>query len=218
VADNQGSTDVSVKLSAYIIRVDSGFAPNPFGHHCTLACCKPTIRRKAEIGDIVLGTAAAHYQHAGRLVYGMKVSEILSYQEYWDEPLYAYRKPSSATSITRRGDNVWHRDASGHWQIAPGAIHNESHKDHDLRGEKVLISTEFFYFGRDAIQVPEEFLPILATTQGHKNNRDPGTIGRFWDSLSKAAPKPGRNGDPSEFTDEGCRAQCSHVETDDCEE
>jgi len=37
-----------MKLSGYIVRVDTGFAPNPFGRHCTLACCKPTIRRVAE--------------------------------------------------------------------------------------------------------------------------------------------------------------------------
>jgi Nucleotide modification associated domain 2 len=48
-----------MKLSAYIVRVDSGFAPNPFGHHCTLACCKPTIRRKAEPGDIIVGGVRA---------------------------------------------------------------------------------------------------------------------------------------------------------------
>src|SRR5438105_4647332 len=69
-----------MKLSAYIISVDSGFAPDPFGHHCTLACCKPTIRSRAEPGDIIVGTAAAHFPHAGRLIYAMHVREVLPYQ------------------------------------------------------------------------------------------------------------------------------------------
>ena len=38
----------AVKLMAYIVRHDSGFSPNPFGGVCTLACCKPAIRRSAE--------------------------------------------------------------------------------------------------------------------------------------------------------------------------
>jgi hypothetical protein len=35
-----------MKLSAYIITVDSGPVPNPFGRYRTLACCKTTIRRE----------------------------------------------------------------------------------------------------------------------------------------------------------------------------
>jgi len=29
------------------LKHDSGFVPNPFHGYCTLACCKPQIRRKA---------------------------------------------------------------------------------------------------------------------------------------------------------------------------
>src|SRR4051812_2951034 len=108
-----------MKVSAYIIRVDGGFAPNPFGRHCTLACCKPTIRRKAEPGDIIVATASSRYPHAGRLVYAMKVGQVLPYQEYWERPEFEYRKPSPATPVSRRGDNVWHRDGSGDWQVEP---------------------------------------------------------------------------------------------------
>jgi hypothetical protein len=34
---------------------DTGFAPNPFHDFLTLATCKPDIRKKAQIGDWVLG-------------------------------------------------------------------------------------------------------------------------------------------------------------------
>src|SRR5712692_3346145 len=69
-----------MKLSAYIVRVDSGFAPNPFGHHCTLACCKPTIRRKAEPGDIIVGTGSARYGLTGCVVYAMRVRDVIPLQ------------------------------------------------------------------------------------------------------------------------------------------
>src|SRR5437868_5831197 len=61
-----------MKLSAYIITVDSGFAPNPFGRYCTLACCKPTIRRMAEKDDIVIACASSRAAKPGHLVYAMR--------------------------------------------------------------------------------------------------------------------------------------------------
>ena len=35
------------RLYSYVLRKDTGFAPNPYSGYCTLACCKPpTIARK----------------------------------------------------------------------------------------------------------------------------------------------------------------------------
>jgi hypothetical protein len=207
-----------MKLSAYIVRFDTGFAPNPFGHYCTLACCKPTIRRKADKGDIIVGTASSRLPKPGHLIYAMRVKEVLPYQKYWEDLRFAHRKPSPATSISQRGDNIWHRDANGHWQVAPGAFHNMSHRDRDISGQNALIATEFFHFGREAICVPAKFCGLLARTQGHKNTQDPDVIDCFWAWVLKEAGKPGRIADPSEYTDDGCRAQCSEIEEDDIEE
>jgi hypothetical protein len=38
---------------------DYGFAPNPFFGVCTLATCKPKIRKAAAIGDWVVGTGSS---------------------------------------------------------------------------------------------------------------------------------------------------------------
>jgi hypothetical protein len=78
---------------------------------------------------------------------------------------------------------------------------------YDLRGENALIAEEFYYFGREAIVVPKRFRSMLPTTQGHKNTYDAALIGRFWAWLACAAPRIGRIGLPTEFTDAGCRAQ-----------
>jgi hypothetical protein len=206
-----------MKMSAYIIVFDTGFAPNPFGHHCTLACCKPTIRRRAEKGDIIAGTASSRYKHAACLIFAMRVKEVLSYQEYWKDSRFACRKVSQATTIGRRGDNIWHY-ADGEWHVSPGACHDESARERDTGGKNALIATEFFYFGREAIPVPSEFSGLLAKTQGHKNTYDSDAINRFWDWLCRTAPMRGRIGDPSEFNDEGCRAQCIDIEDDDVAE
>jgi len=38
-------------LYSYTVRYDDGAAPNPFNGMCTLAICKPAIRRTAAPGD-----------------------------------------------------------------------------------------------------------------------------------------------------------------------
>ena len=198
-----------MKLAAYIVRVDSGFSPNPFGRYCTLACRKPSIRRKAEPGDIIVGSGSIHSAVSGRLIYAMRIREVLPLQTYWK--CYPSKRPSSRTPVTKRGDNIWHRDISGAWRGVRGALHDERHSEHDVRGEHALIASEFYYFGRDAIEVPKRFKGILATTQGHKNTYDVDLITRFWDWLSAAAPKAGRIGQPSEFREVGCALETMKV-------
>ena len=202
-----------MKLSAYIVSVDSGFSPNPYGRRCTLACCKPTIRRNAEPGDIIVGSGSVRRSLSGRLVYSMRVGEVLSFQTYWER--YPSKRPSARTSQSKRGDNIWHADSTGAWSGVRGALHDESHQERDLRGANALISEEFYYFGRKAIVVPGEFTSILAITQGHKNTYDIGLITRFWEWLSRTAPRAGRIGQPAEFTEAGCCAQ--RTDTDDDE-
>ena len=123
----------------------------------------------------------------------MRVDEVLAFQTYWDR--YPSKRPSSRTEMSRRGDNIWHEKA-GLWRVVRGALHNETHRARDLRGANALIAEEFYYFGREAIVVPEQFASILATTQGHKNTYDAALIGRFWAWLSRAAPRIGRIGQP----------------------
>lgn len=207
-----------MKLSAYVITFDSGFAPNPFGRYCTLACCKPTIRRKAEPGDIIIASTSSNSERAGCLVYAMRVKEVIQYQKYWHDSRFASRKPTKKTAVSKRGDNIWHQDASGRWHVCPEACHNESHSDRDISGVNSLVATEFFYFGRDAIPIPSRFAGIQAETQGHKNTRDLRTINRFWAWLSKIAPKQGRIGYPSHYRDNDCRRQAAMIEKDDIEE
>lgn len=46
------------KLFSYVLRFDDGAAPNPFWGTCTLAICKPDIRRTANIDDWIIGTGS----------------------------------------------------------------------------------------------------------------------------------------------------------------
>jgi hypothetical protein len=203
-----------MKLSAYVVSCDSGFAPNPFGRHCTLACCKPRIRLCAEKDDIVIGISSSSSETPGRLVYAMKVSEVLSYAEYWSDPRFAYRKPSPETPISRCGDNVWHRDMNGKWVIAPNDFHDMSNRRRDISGQNVLVAKEFYYFGEAAIPVSTAFKTLMHSGRGHKNTHDTEPFDReriehFWHWLGTVASKPGRIGDPVDFDG---RSQCLNGE------
>ena len=196
-----------MKLSAYIVRSDSGFSPNPFGGLCTLACCKPVIRRKAEPGDIVIGTGSARSGLSGHLIYAMRVGAVLPFDVYWRR--YPSRRPSPKSPIKQRGDNIWHRDSFGNWSGVPGAMHGAQAQARDVSGVNVLVSSEFYYFGRDTIEIPDELRCVAATTQGHKNTYDLDLISRFWEWVERTAPKGGRIGLPFAFTGTGCSSRCA---------
>src|SRR3981081_4702898 len=72
-----------LRLHSYVVARDYGFAPNPFYGICTLATCKPVIRRTAAIDDCVIGTGSKSRGREGRLVYVMRMDEILTYDTYW---------------------------------------------------------------------------------------------------------------------------------------
>jgi hypothetical protein len=201
------------KLSAYIVKVDSGFAPNPFGRRCTLACCKPRLRLHAKVDDIVIGTGSAASDVAGKLIYAMRVGEVLPFEDYWTR--FPSKRPTPISAITKCGDNIWRKTSSGDWRCVKGAFHDESHQQRDLSGKHVLIASEFYYFGQDAIDIPERFKPLVAVTQGYKNTLDVTEIKAFWRWLEKAAPKLGRIGDPAHFTSTACRIHRGDHEDDE---
>jgi hypothetical protein len=55
-------------LHSYVVARDYGFAPNPFFGVCTLATCKPLIRRIAHIGDWIVGTGSKKRKREKRIV------------------------------------------------------------------------------------------------------------------------------------------------------
>ena len=107
------------KIYSYVLRYDDGAAPNPFWGTCTLAICKPAIRRKAQVGDWVVGTGSkkarcndgAVYNLSDRLVYAMKVTEVLSLAQYDRYCLihlpHKIPTPSSAEWRKRMGDCIY---------------------------------------------------------------------------------------------------------------
>jgi len=146
----------------YAITRDYGFAPNPFHGVCTLATCKPQLRKSAQIGDWVIGFTGANLSRDIRIICCMEVSDKLTFQEYWDHPQFLCKRPvRNGSKASLVGDNIYHR-VSGKWvqedshhSNADGTL-NEHNLKTDTSADFVLISQRFVYFGRSAIPVPQK--------------------------------------------------------------
>src|SRR6266567_355065 len=83
--DKLGEGIMSPTLFSYCIPYDDGAAPNPFWGLCTLAICKPIIRRVANIGDWIVGTGSVNSpirDISGKVVYAMRVTQKKTMGEY----------------------------------------------------------------------------------------------------------------------------------------
>jgi hypothetical protein len=168
-----------MKNFSYIIEHDFGLAPNPFGGYCTLAVCKPIIRsnKGLEVGSWVIGNGSKKLKNVNKLIYAMQVEEKITFNEYWNDPRFQYKKPViNGTLVQMYGDNIYHQNEEGKWlqensahSLANG-VPNTKHLKNDINGQFVLISTNFYYFGDQAISVPEEFVrDVFCNSRGMRS-------------------------------------------------
>jgi hypothetical protein len=196
---------------SYLIEHDLGLAPNPFGRYCTLAVCKPKIRisSKLKLGDWVIGTgskaleiSSGRVRLRNRLIYAMKVTERISFEDYWTDKRFQYKKPvMNGTLVTMFGDNFYHKDENGNW-VQEDSAHsnmdgtcNIEHLKTDISGKNVLISQHFYYFGDKAPTIPTELLAICHSGIGEKkfDNKQVGDDFINWVTTNY---KTGVHGDP----------------------
>lgn len=165
-----------MRFFSYIVARDYGFAPNPFWNICTLATCKPDIRKAANIGDWIFGTGSKSNKVSGRLIYAMEVSEKLTFEDYWEDPRFQIKKPRMNGSFKQMyGDNIYHKANDGSWlqedshHALPDGTINPKNLKTDTRGLFVLVSTNFYYFGKSCIKIPDAVLDnICLDRQGFK--------------------------------------------------
>ncbi|MFZ5685709.1 MAG: hypothetical protein ACOY9C_13835 [Pseudomonadota bacterium] len=205
----------------YAVSYDLGFAPNPFGGLCTLACCKPKIRQHAKRGDWVVGLTGTKLKPAMRCVFGMIVTGDMTFDEYWDHPELGTRRPKrNGTAKKLVGDNIYHRPTPEAPWIQEDSVHSLEdgsqcplNTAHDTRINRVLLSDRFIYFGSLAPQVP----PAVLIPLGYRKNardyrRFEGNQGRpliDWLEPQLAARPNTVLGDPINFDSSGMRFSSS---------
>ena len=173
----------TMRLHSYVVTHDKGFSPNPFWGCCTLADCKPAIRRTAKVGDWVAGLSPK--ADGNRLIYAMQVEEIVSYDKYYHDSRFAAKIPdySIGKVVYKCGDNIYKPLPNGDFQQlqsmhSNGKSENHKTKAHDLGGKNVLISKTFYYFGSRPLDLPES-LDDLKVGRAHKNSFSPNIVSAF---------------------------------------
>jgi hypothetical protein len=153
------------RLFSYRVTHDYGFAPNPFFDYLTLATCKPGIRRTKtkENGDWVAGFSSKKLVAESRrynvnisaegLIYLMRITEVVTLEKYFDDSRFEEKKPVRGKFPEMCGDNIYYRDpATRSFIQEPSPFHGKDDITHDTHGEKVLISDDFWYFGRECLE------------------------------------------------------------------
>jgi hypothetical protein len=164
----------------YVLVRDFGFAPNPFYKVCSLATCKPVIRNGAKINDWVLGFGSNKKGSAvsGKLIYAMRVQKKLTFDEYWSAEEYYTKHPIMNGSLMQKyGDNIYHhvREAwmqeNSHHANKDGSI-NYINLNRDTSCDAVLLSQEYWYWGRDAVSLPDSLKMLIGSGRGCKKHPD----------------------------------------------
>jgi hypothetical protein len=164
------------RVYIYVVDRDFGFAPNPFHGVCTLATCKPIIRRTAQVGDWIIGMGGTRLNATGRCVFGMQVEECMTFDDYWNDSRYRVKRPvRNGSRKMMVGDNIYHRASTNSpWQqedshhSLPSGEPNSHNLIQDTQTNRVLISRKFLYFGNSAPMVP----PAILANIGYVNRRN----------------------------------------------
>ncbi|WP_146230403.1 hypothetical protein [Pseudomonas soli] len=162
-----------MKIYSYVVARDYGFAPNPFHGFCSLATCKPLVRKMASVGDFVVGITPKH--DGNRICYVMEVSSKITFDDYWCGASYQNKKPRFDLSYKYAvGDNIycklpdgsWHQQDSHHTHEDGRPIQENIEVDTGTT-ESVLLGERFSYWGSEGIDIPAEF-GGLRVARGHK--------------------------------------------------
>lgn len=185
-----------MKIYSYVVHHDDGFAPNPFFDYCTLVHCKfgskgsngtfrKNIIESAEKGDWIIGTGGASNKSSGHgtIIYAMKVTEKITLREYFHDKRFSDKKPILTDYKSSLGDNI--------------------KKDISTPNRFALISDHFYYFGRNALQIPKKFMSHPKTPlekKGPRYRTDFGDdfINEFTNWIQKTY-KTGFYGDPCTY-------------------
>lgn len=203
-----------LKLFSYVVEHDFGYSPNPYFGFCTLCRCKcrkkggrrnvvelaAEAKRRGEVVWIV-GTGGANRSKSaghGKVVYAMRVDDVLSRRAYYAAPRFRKKKPvPNGKYRERRGDNI------------------KPHNAFEADKQFALVSRHFYYFGCRARDLPARFGRVEKSGPGFKCFED-----TFVDDFARwiERRKRGCAGDPcgkdwlERKEAKRCKSSCSESE------
>jgi len=194
-----------MKLYSHVITNDTGLTPNPFHDFCTSALCTPSHRNaRLGEGDWLIGNSRR--RDGNHLVYAMRISEVLSMNEYFHDGRFERKKPKpEGTCIEQCGDNIYYRGDDDQWKRLPSRFHNNRSdfiKDvgNDFAGRPVFVAEHFYYFGCGRVVIPNKLAEVICGGIGIRdksgladyfvewleNNYRPGVLGTPHDMSNRA--------------------------------
>lgn len=133
-----------MRVQSYVITTDRGSAPNYDAPATTLAICKPRIRKRAKIGDLIIGfngkTLSSSERNSVR--WAGVVSAVIPFRDYWNDPLFSTKKPEQSETP----DNIYCDAGDGLFQIQ-NSSHDSTDVDRDLGGINVLVFSHVWHLG-----------------------------------------------------------------------
>jgi hypothetical protein len=176
------------KLYTYILACDNGGAPCVENGCLTIAICKPEIRRLAKVGDIIVGISGYKLGKKKKIIFIAKTTKMVTMEEYGDN---------------LRSDSIY----TSKLKMKPNPFHNCSDYKRDMRGENVIMSTDFIYFGKKHIPLPENLHEIIPgrAYQSTKNEPFKQTLINLFASQKKKGI--GKRGDYTEKRTSKCSKQ-----------
>lgn len=148
------------RIFRYVVRQDRGGSPDPFHGWCSLAVCKPQIRRSARVGDWILGLRS---RHNDQVIYAMRLDEVMSLGDYWADSRFIAKRSGGDGPP----DNFYREVANGVIQRVANALHDEKEATRDIAGLNALVSCHFWYFGGQSPTLPTELVHLVHSGQGH---------------------------------------------------
>jgi hypothetical protein len=153
-----------MSIRSYVVRYDSGFAPNPFYGFCTLAACRADIRRHAKLDDWIVGCGSDErtVRRGGHIVYALRVTEVLTFAKFNADARFDRKKPYRTGSRKQScRDNIYFRVYQQTPWVQRDSFHswsdgsqNDGHVQKDTRTNRVLVSDDFVYFGGEGPTIP----------------------------------------------------------------
>ncbi|PJE80766.1 hypothetical protein CI610_00254 [invertebrate metagenome] len=193
---NRRGTFSVAEMFSFRVPRDNGACPNPFWGVCTLAVCKPQIRKAAQVGDWIVATGSTNAKitngqcrnFSNRVVSAMYVTQRMTLQEYdsWCRVNLPDKFPQWHSRDLRKkvGDCLYDFSTGEPPRIREG-VNGFDRLKRDMGGKYALLSERFYYFGRSPRPLPTELLPIVIKGQGHKRIKDIALIGQFEEWISR---------------------------------
>lgn len=193
---------LSVRVHTYVIATDAGSAPNYDWPFVTLAVCKPRIRKKAEIGELILAFAGKQVNpiEPHGVVWAGIVSEKMSFADYWNDRRFAGKRPDRS----KHPDNFY-RPGNGGLQWVANDVHDADATNHDTGGKFVLGFSQSWRFGAHGPLMPGEY--GLRMVGGRRGERVVDLTDETWQRLKAWLDKNAPGAGPDELTGKRCRSR-----------